>query len=356
MADSAPTPPPSDSEFATPESLDAKVRELETSSPKAKQRQGLGRRLLLGAAGLAATGAAVAWKFGPERPHEAAPNGSSRKLKDHRVVLATGKPRLVVARGPSPSRNAEAALERMGGMGALVKKGEVVLIKPNIGWDRIPAQAANTDPELVAALVRLCRDAGAKEVYVTDVSCNEARRSFAKSGIEVAARKAGAKVLLPEDAPKFAVSGPGKLGIWEIPEPFFLADRIINVPIAKHHGLTQLTCAMKNWLGALHGARRPLHPRINEALAELEQLIKPTIHVVDASRVLMRNGPTGGNLADVKEMNALAVSVDPVAVDAWAADLLGFNQGQIGYLAVAEKQGLGSTQWKRLSPPELTVG
>ena len=152
------------------------------------------RTLLLAAGGLAlgALGLRAAARYRREPP------GSSTAMPgtiaDHRVVLPATTPKLVVARGPTPAANLSAALGRIGGMRALISREDVVVIKPNIGWDRTPAQAANTDPILIAAIARACLDAGAREVIVTDVSCNDAGRSFARSGIADAARKAGARV------------------------------------------------------------------------------------------------------------------------------------------------------------------
>ncbi|MFH1131498.1 MAG: DUF362 domain-containing protein, partial [Pseudomonadota bacterium] len=246
-----------------------------------------------------------------------------REMPDHRVKVSSTTPYLVIARGPDPAKNARAALSRMGGMKTFVGKGDFVVIKPNAGWDRSPEQAANTNPELMAALVRECRSAGADKVIVTDCSVNDAERSFVNSGISDAVRGAGGTVVFPSKSRYVEVRLPGKLGRWPVLEPFVLATKLINVPIAKHHSLTRVTLGMKNWYGVLGGQRRRLHQRVDDSIAELASFIRPTLTVMDATRVLMRNGPTGGSLADVKREDALAVSLDPVAADAWGALLLG---------------------------------
>jgi uncharacterized protein (DUF362 family) len=276
-------------------------------------------------------------------------------IADHRVSLPASTPKLIVARGPNVATNVQAALARLGGLGKLVVRGDVVLIKPNIGWDRTPTQAANTDPALVAVLVRACLEAGAAEVIVTDNPVNEAIRCFARSGIRQAAEQAGARVLLPGQTDALGVEIPSKLGRWSVLGAFERATKIINVPVAKHHGLTLLTAGMKNWMGTVQGSRSGLHAGITESVAGLAALVRPTLTVVDATRVLLRNGPAGGNLDDVKRLDAIAVSLDPVAADAWAANELGFDVAKIGYLALGQNLGLGRVDFRSLGPVEITV-
>ncbi|MBU2552791.1 MAG: DUF362 domain-containing protein, partial [Proteobacteria bacterium] len=232
-----------------------------------------------------------------------------RVIPDHRVKVPPPTPRLVIARGTDPARNVEAVLKRIGGMGLFVSKGDVVLLKPNVGWDRMPTQAANTDPRVIGALARACLAAGAAKVIVADHPVNDPERCFERSGIRAAAEEAGAKVAIPSEAQFFMVQISGKLGRWPVFEPFITATKIINVPIAKHHMLTRATLGMKNWYGILGGRRNQLHQRIDDSVAELAYLMRPTLTVMDATRLLMRNGPTGGSLADVKQGDALALSL-----------------------------------------------
>ena len=174
------------------------------------------------------------------------------------------------------------------------------MIKPNIAWDRTPEQAANTNPELVAEVVRQCWQAGAKRVIVTDVSCNEPRRCFQRSGIQAAARAEGAEVILPDpELFREVEMGGVVLKSWPVFTPFLEADKVINLPIAKHHGLTGATLGMKNWYGILGGQRNRLHQQIHQSLADLASFMLPTLTVMDCYRILLRNGPTGGNLEDV---------------------------------------------------------
>ncbi len=277
-------------------------------------------------------------------------------VRDRRVKVPASLPRLVIARGADPKRNVSAALGKLGGMKQFVKKGDVVVVKPNIGWDRVPAQAGNTDPAVVAALVRACRDAGAREVIVTDCPVHDPARTFQRSGIEKAARDAGARVVRPNGVGTSAIEISSRLGNWPVLEPFVTADKIINVPVAKDHGSVRVSAGMKNWIGITLHQRSRFHTDLDRSIAELALLMRPTLTVVDAHRVLMRNGPRGGNLDDVKAENALAMSLDPVAVDAWASDLLGVPHDRVPYLRLAEGLGLGTTKYKSLNPVKVTTG
>ncbi len=271
--------------------------------------------------------------------------------KDHRTERPAGASRLAVAEGPGPARNARAAVEVLGGMGAFVKKGETVLVKPNVGWDRTPEQGANTTPEVVGEIVRMCLEAGAGKVIVTDHCCNDPRRAFFRSGIGKAAQEAGAKVLLPDAAGFSNTDLGGKhLGVWPIVRPFLEADRVINCPIAKHHSLTRATLCMKNWYGILGGRRDRLHQEIDEGIAELYAFARPTLSFLDATRVLMRGGPQGGNLGDVERRDTVAAGVDEVALDAFGATLFGLSPAEVGSITAAEKLGLGTSDYESLGP------
>lgn len=280
----------------------------------------------------------------------------------HRAVpppLGVPKPRdwrrqgvpaaLAVGRGAGPVENVRRALEAMGGMARFLSPGETVLIKPNCAWDRRPEQAANTNPELVGELVRQCVEAGARRVVVADVTCHDPRRSFRRSGIGPAARKAGAVVLHQDTAGTAMLDLDGTLlGVWKVLKPLVETDRLINVPIVKQHSLARATLGMKNWFGVLIGPRPRLHQRIDQSVAELGAALRPTLTVIDATRVLTAGGPTGGSLDLVRHENAVAVSTDPVAADAWGAGLLGLSPRDLPYLGIVQRLGVGTTGWKGL--------
>jgi len=238
----------------------------------------------------------------------------------------------------------------LGGIGRFVSRQDVVVLKPNIAWDRTPDQAANTNPDLVAEVVRQCWQAGAKRVIVTDVSCNEPRRCFQRSGIQAAARAEGAEVVLPDPELFREVDlGGVVLKSWPVFTPFLEADKIFNLPIAKHHVLTGATLGMKNWYGILGGQRNRLHQQIHQSLADLAAFMLPTVTLLDCYRVMLRNGPTGGNLEDVALKKTLVAGTDPVAMDAWAAKAYwDLNPEKMPYLEMAAARGLGTVDFAAL--------
>ena len=248
------------------------------------------------------------------------------------------------------------AIDALGGMGRFVSKGNVVWIKPDIGWDRRPEQAATTNPDVVATLVEMCYQAGAKKVLVSDNPCNPARLSYPRSGIQPAAEKAGAEVPFLDERRFRKMSVNGKvLKEWEVYQDIVEADRLINVPIAKNHNLCLATLGMKNLMGAIGGARNRLHQDLGGTVADLAAFLKPRLVVLDAIRVLTANGPVGGNLADVKRKDTLVAGVDQVAVDAVGATLLGYKPESIGYILQGNARGLGTIDFKSLSPKQVEV-
>jgi len=253
------------------------------------------------------------------------------------------RPDLVTVRGGSPMRLVKTAMEKLGGMGRFVAKGERVVLKPNIGWDRIPEQGANTNPQVVGSLIRHCLEAGAASVTVLDNTCNEQRRCYARSGIEAVCREMGAqlKPLVPRDYVEVDMKGE-VIKRWMVARPVLEADCLINVPVAKHHSLTRLSLGMKNWFGAVGGRRQHLHQEISTSIADMAAYFQPRLVVIDAVRILKRNGPQGGNVKDVEQINTLVASTDQVAADAAAAGLFGLKPDQLDFIVQAHRRGLGS--------------
>lgn len=275
---------------------------------------------------------------------------SAAGMRDYRVDGGPETPDMVVVKGGEPAELTKAAISRLGGMEAFVSRGDVVVLKPNIGWDRVPQQAANTNPEVVKTMVELCFDAGAKKVVVTDVSCNEARRCFRRSGIAKSAESVGATVILPEDRKFRDIRINGEvLSVWPLFTPIIEADKVINLPILKHHNLARATMAMKNWYGMLGGRRNQLHQNIDVSIADLSSFMRPTLTVLDAYRVLMTNGPQGGNLEDVKVCKTLIAGTDPVAIDSHGATFLALEPSQIPYLQIAHERGVGNINTSELA-------
>ena len=255
---------------------------------------------------------------------------------------------------PKPDDIVKKAVEAMGGMKRFVSRGDVVVIKPNIGWDRMPVHAANTNPEVVASLIRLAYDAGAKTVRVADGSCNDANRCFQRSGIWKASSKLGADVVLPaEHRYRTMRLKQEVLDEWPVFTALIDADKVINVPVAKHHNLAKYTGAMKNWYGVLGGRRNRLHQNIDVSIADLATFMRPTLTVIDAIRVLMRNGPQGGNIDDAKDMHTIIASTDQVAADALACTLIGQVRENIAYLKMADERKIGTSRYENLKIVEV---
>jgi uncharacterized protein (DUF362 family) len=277
-------------------------------------------------------------------------------FRDYRVAESKEHPAIVVVRGKNVPAMARTALEKLGGMSRFVKHGEVVLIKPNVGWDRQPEQAANTNPELVGAVVRLCREAGASRVWVTDVSVNDPYRSFARSGIEMAVKRSGGRVRFTGENDFVLTDLKGQvLQVWPVSRFYHEADRVINIPVVKHHSLSRCTIAMKNWYGVLGGRRNRLHQEINTSIADLAAAVRPTLTITDATRVLVRNGPTGGNLSDVSMEDTIIAGLDEVALDAYALQFLDLKVEDVPFLRLAEERGLGVADWRLLDRDKVSI-
>ena len=266
------------------------------------------------------------------------------------ALAAPAKPDLAVVHCGKPETATRAAVEALGGMKAFISKGDIVVIKPNIGWDRTPDQAADTNPWVVATLVQMCIEAGAKKVKVFDRTCNDPRRCYVQSGIEPQAAKAGAEVSHIDDRKFKEVAIPKGEAIksWPLYRDILEADKIINVPIAKHHSLSGLTLSFKNWMGVMGGSRGRIHQNVNESLVDLATVIRPTLVVLDAVRILTANGPQGGNLKDVRAMDTIIAGVDQVAVDAYGATLFGMKGSDLGVVAAAHRRGMGTMDLEKL--------
>jgi len=271
---------------------------------------------------------------------------------------ATKKSDLIVARGSgkSPASIIKAAIDEFGGMKKFISRGDIVVVKPNIGWDRLPEQAANTNPEVVAAIVKLCFEAGAKKVRVFDRTVNDPRRCYKQSGIADAVGPLGAELSYIDDRRFSEISIKGQvLKSWPLYRDIFEADKIINVPIAKHHGLAKLTMAMKNWMGIMGGERGRIHQKIGESLADLCLVVKPALTVLDAVRILTANGPQGGNLNDVKRIDTIVAGTDEVAVDSYGATLFGMKGSDLSYVRAGAAIGIGTMDLSKLRIKNITI-
>ena len=319
------------------------------------RREAMLQLLRLTGAG-AGTAAAAVWLSGRSAPPLS--TVAANVHRDHTVASDAALPEMVVVQGDDPRALVRRAFADLGGVGRFIAQHDVVVLKPNIAWDRTPEQAANTNPDVVAETVKQCWAAGAKRVIVTDVSCNEAERCFHRSGIAAAARGEGAEVILPDPERFREVNLGGEiLQSWKVFEPFLIADKVINLPIAKQHDLTGATLGFKNWYGILGGERNRLHQQIHQSLVDLAAFMLPTLTLIDCYRVLLRNGPTGGNVEDVAVHKTLVAGTDPVALDAYVAKAYwNLDADALPYLKLAEKRGLGRSDFEHVRTRFSQVG
>lgn len=272
--------------------------------------------------------------------------------------VPAGASYLAVARGESPAAIVQAALEAIGGIERFVKSGQDVIIKPNIcNASNSFEYASTTNPEVVATLVKLCFSAGAKRVRVMDFPFSGTPdAAFKKSGIADAVQAAGGQMEVMASRRFQDVAIPKGLDLknYKIYKDALEADVLINVPIAKHHNMAGLTLGMKNLMGLIQD-RSAIHSNFGQRLPDLASVIAPDLTVIDAVRILMNHGPTGGNLNDVKLTNTVIASHDIVATDAYATSLFNQKPEQIAYVVNGAKMGLGTLDLKSIKVEELTV-
>ena len=272
----------------------------------------------------------------------------------HSAGLEQAKvPEISISEGGDPFATTVSCIEKLGGMSAFMSRGDSVLLKPNIGWDRRVEQGANTHPEVVRAVGEMCLEAGAGRVVILDRTCNDARRSYRNSGMQDMVKNLSDRRIsldfvrenrfLKTDIPRGVV-----IKKWPLYEEALKADVIINIPVAKHHSISRLTLGMKNLMGLMGGNRGLFHSGIGQKLADLTSVLEPGLTVLDATRIMVRNGPTGGRLEDVKILNRVAASSDPVAIDAYGATLFGVAPGDLSFVTAAYRMGLGEMDLQKV--------
>ena len=246
--------------------------------------------------------------------------------------------------------------EAAGGISKFISKGDIVVIKPNISWARRPEMAASTNPYVLQAVIELCQEAGAKKVRIADHTIHDARRCFAITGAGMVAKNTGADLIYPRSSLMRRMKLRGnRLDIWPVFVPLVEADKVINLPVAKHHSLSTLTLGMKNWIGAVGGRRNKLHQDIHLTIVDLAQFFNPTLTLIDGIRIMTRNGPSGGSTADVDSTNTLILSNDPVAADARAARFFGRKPEQVGFIKLGQKWGLGTYDFQKLVQKKVVL-
>lgn len=265
---------------------------------------------------------------------------------------------LVAVRGGDAVTMFDRGIEAYGGIGAFVKKGQKVVVKPNIGWDVGPDRAGNTNPRLVARIIQACLQAGAKEVYVFDHTCDNWQRCYRNSGIEAAAKDAGAKIAPAHSESYYqSVEIPAGKTLKKAKEHELMlgADVVLNVPVLKHHSSSRLTIGMKNLMGVVWDRGEWHGTDLHQCIADYATYRKPTLNIVDASAVMKRNGPRGVSVEDVVQMKAMIMSRDIVAADAAATKLFGSDPSDVRYITLAADAGVGRRQLEALSIKRIVL-
>ncbi len=266
-------------------------------------------------------------------------------------TLFAKEPSLVaVSEGQDYAAITRKVISAVGGIQLFVKQGDIVVVKPNMGWDRKPEYAATTHPIVVKTIVEECLKAGARRVKVFDNPCNDPRRCYENSGIQNILKgmdNVEVKQMDRERYKKTKISGVF-LKEWDVYDEALSAKVFINVPIAKHHGLTRLTLGLKNMMGILGEDRGYLHRGMDDALADVSTVIRSHLTIIDATRILLRHGPEGGSLSDVKVLNKVIASTDIVAADAYATALFNLKPEDISTTVTAYKRGLGEMNLSKI--------
>ncbi|MGA2786825.1 MAG: DUF362 domain-containing protein [Verrucomicrobiota bacterium] len=278
------------------------------------------------------------------------------QLPSYAIAPSKILPSLAIAHGTEHEATVRAALGALGGMSRFIRKGDVVMIKPNVAFDTPPALAATTHPETLRAVARLVLEAGAARVYVADNPINSPTGCFLKSGLRQVADDLNLDLLYPEASGFAPLQLDGEvLRNWTFfHEPFIKATKVIGVAPCKDHNLCHASMTMKNWYGLLGGRRSQFHQYIHSIVSDFALMMKPTLVVLDGMNVLMKNGPTGGRLSDVKLMNTVVAGTDMVAVDSYGyTHLMERDLAELTYVHKAEARGLGSTRWQDLIYKEV---
>ncbi len=255
-----------------------------------------------------------------------------------------------------PEALLQTAMKELGGMGKFISKGDVVVIKPNIGWAKTPEFAATTNPDLVAEIIKQCKEAGAKEVKVFDHTCNPWQRCYNLSGIKEKAELQGAKLTQTYKHKYVDLPIDGKyIKEWPIYKDYLDADKVINVPIAKHHSLDRVTLGLKNLMGVMGGRRGSLHNNFGHKMADINSKLIPTLTIIDAYRILTANGPTGGSLSDVKLTKTLIASSCTVSADFTALQLFMRSLYDVQHIQIAYDRGLNKFDLDKLNAKKVTL-
>lgn len=279
-------------------------------------------------------------------------------LPDFAVEKSSVWPDLAVARGTDRNQAIRAAMDMLGGISRFIQRGDRVMIKPNVAFDRPPALAATTHPEALRAVAQLCLEAGALEVLVADNPINSPASCFLKSGLQAVARDLDIKLLYPESSAFSDLKMDGEiLRHWPLfYRPFVAATKVIGLAPCKDHNLCSASMSMKNWYGLLGGRRNQFHQHIHSIVADFALMMKPTMVIVDGVTVLKHSGPTGGRISDTKTMNTVVAGTDMVSVDSYCyTTLMERDISQLDYIHKAHARELGNMNWQDLRLKEVAI-
>jgi len=278
-------------------------------------------------------------------------NGFSR-LMGNPLSPEDGDIDLVAVKGTNPADMFDEGINAIGGMSEFVKQGQSVVVKPNIGWDAVPERAANTNPELIGRIVKRCYEAGAKSVSVFDNTCDEWKMCYSNSGIEKEVKAAGGSII-PGNSESYykdvKVEAGKSLTETKVHELILNSDVFINVPVLKSHSSAKLTIAMKNLMGVVWDRRWWHKNDLHQCIADYASFRKPDLNIIDAYRVMKRNGPRGVSTEDVIMLDSLLISKDIVAADAAATKLFGLEPEDIPYIVIADEMGIGTKDLSKLN-------
>lgn len=309
--------------------------------------------------GLAALAAgAIGYRFyDPVPPSGAVDKGSGARLAD--FSLHDTGPQMAIARGSQREKTVRAAFAALGGIERFIRPGDRVLLKVNAAFASPPALNATSHPDLVKAVGEMCLKAGAARVIVTDNPINDPQSCFELTGIARAARQSGAEVVLPAARYFRPVTVPGAILLDRWPvlfEPFKEINKVIGLAPVKDHHRSGASMTLKNWYGLLGGRRNIFHQDVHTIIKELGMMVSPTLVILDGTQTMMRNGPTGGSLSDLKDTDTMIVSTDAVAADAFGASLLERRLSDLPHIRAAAEAGAGTADWRSLKPAMIDEG
>ena len=275
------------------------------------------------------------------------------------AVAAEPAATVVVVHGTDIPKMVEAGIAKMGGWDRFFQAGKKIALKPNVAWDRTPEQGSNTHPDIIRAFVLAAEARKVKEVLLPENTCHNERKTFVTSGVKAALEGTIGKLYRPNakkddyvavDVPKGKICKQAK-----VTRVLIEADCLVNMPVAKHHGGATLTMSMKNWMGAVDNATRQAWHRdgLHQCIADFSTFLKPTLVVIDATRILLDHGPQGpGKLAHPHE---IIFATDPVAADTYAATLFGKTPDDVPHVKMAAELGVGCADLAKIKVERVEV-